>query len=178
MESHAALSTPYTGPCEADAGPRSVNRRMPHGHEQILDTSAVVVADALDLAGVPIAAAARSLGVSRQRLHSKITSGHATVVDVLALIRAGGRMLDAAQEVVAELQRQIDETRGSSAPSPDLVPVLALAVGEASGSLLAAAAGPALRREVSRSDADDLRRRCASVHHRVNSIEAAIRGIR
>ncbi len=131
---------------------------------------------ALESASVSREMAGAAMGVSRTRVDLKCspiaTNAPPTLADVLALIDAGGRPLDAAQSVVDALQSRIDDERGRSALSIESLGPLSMGMVAAMGSLCDGIGAALARRSVSPVDAADLRRRCVVVCRQVGALSA------
>lgn len=133
---------------------------------------------ALESAGVSREMAGCAIGVSKTRVDQKcsslVTNAPVTLADVLALIDAGGRPLDAAQSVVDALQARVDEERGRSALSVDALGPLSMGIVAAIGQLCDGIGAALARRSVLPAEATDLRRRCVVVCRQVGAVSAML----
>lgn len=140
------------------------------------DAACSVFTEALATAGVTREAAGVAIRVSKTRIDQKCSamfvSAPVTLADVMALIDAGGRPLDAAQVVVDALQSRIDAEREQTMLTVDSIGPLAMGIVAAMGSLCDGLGVALARRSV--DDVKDLRRKCLAVQKQVAAVAALL----
>lgn len=138
--------------------------------------ASAVLADALSTAGLSREGAGVAIGISKSRVDLKCSALASnvppTLADVLALIDAGGRPLDAAQVIVDALQSKIDQERSRTVLTVDSIGPLAMGIVAAMGSLCDGLGAALARRSI--DDAQDLRRRCLAVQKQVAVVAALL----